>query len=128
MATNILLAITAAISLAILYYVLRRSMEKFVAMQEYIYIPPQMDMDVRKEIAQPTVLANGITVQTMDSMGPMCGSRGPQDSYIAGGGMGHMGPQVLYIAGGGMGQMGPQGSMGGYIGGTYDPNITPRFA
>lgn len=68
-----------------------------------------MDMNITPEIAPPTVLANGITVQTMDGMGPMCGPMVHTGGYI--GGMGQMGQM------GQMRQMVHMGGMGDYMGG-----------
>jgi hypothetical protein len=84
-----LLATAALTSLAILYYKVHRTFERFVAMQEFIYIPPQRNVinrvrgdkqrgncDDMHDLSSlgsmyPTELSNGITVQTMGPLGPM---------------------------------------------------------
>jgi hypothetical protein len=88
------LAIVVFTSLAILYYKVYRTFEKFVAMQEFIYIPPQRNASNMNDRGSkckgnrrdncdnmydltslgslpPTVLQGGITVQTMGPLGPM---------------------------------------------------------
>jgi hypothetical protein len=78
------LAITVFFSLAILYYKVHRTFEKFMAMQEFIYIPPQRNVGFERcancedmyDLSSmgslpPTILQGGITVQTMGPLGPM---------------------------------------------------------
>lgn len=91
--TWIILVIACVTSLALLYYKVQRTFEKFVALQEFIYIPPQKNVgsfgeknkcgtnrgnscDTMHDLTSlgplpPTVLSGGITVQSMGPLGPM---------------------------------------------------------
>ena len=82
MIANTHLAISIIICVGIIltiYFKLTNIAERFVAMQEYIYIPPQMDMgqpSASVGFAPATVLGGGVTVQTMGPMGHI-GQMGP---------------------------------------------------
>ncbi len=89
--TTAALAITVVVSLAVLYYKVVRAFEKFIVMQEFIYIPPQRNVEIGRNSRNsrnsrncdnmydltslgplpPTLLQGGVTVQTMGPLGPM---------------------------------------------------------
>jgi hypothetical protein len=103
--THLAISIIICVGIILVFFIKLRSIsERFGAMQEYIYIPPQMDMgqpSASVGFAPATVLGGGVTVQTMGPMGDI-GQMGPM------GQMSPLSPTGLYSI-----PMGTVGMMGG---------------